>query len=297
MAAEPARRLSRLQLQLTTCAIRVQALYTLLDAVPAEDEPSGCPNLVVRGGEVRFEDVSFAYHKEAPALTDFSLTAPAGRTTALVGLSGSGKTTVFNLIQRFWLPTSGTILIDGQSITEVSLASLRRQIALVSQDVFLFEGTIRDNLTMEKGDVSENAIVAAVRAAHAEEFIDSLPHGFDTQVGELGGKLSGGQRQRISIARAFLKDAPIILLDEPTSAVDSETEWRIQSALKDLTRGRTTIVIAHRLATVANADLIHVIEAGRLVESGTQRELVRRDGLYAKLHRIQFAGMDAVDHG
>jgi ATP-binding cassette subfamily B protein len=252
---------------------------------------------VVRGGEVRFEDVSFAYHKEAPVLTDFSLTAPAGRTTALVGLSGSGKTTVFNLIQRFWLPTSGTILIDGQSITEVSLASLRRQIALVSQDVFLFEGTIRDNLTMEKGDVSENAIVAAVRAAHAEEFIDSLPHGFDTQVGELGGKLSGGQRQRISIARAFLKDAPIILLDEPTSAVDSETEWRIQSALKDLTRGRTTIVIAHRLATVANADLIHVIEAGRLVESGTQRELVRRDGLYAKLHRIQFAGMDAVDHG
>jgi ATP-binding cassette subfamily B protein len=210
-----------------------------------------------------------------------------------VGLSGSGKTTVFNLIQRFWLPPNGTIFIDGQPIAGVSLASMRRQMAFVSQDAFLFEGTVRDNIAAGQEDCTEAAIVAAARAAHADEFIRQLPQGYDTPVGELGAHISGGQKQRISIARAFLKDAPIILMDEPTSALDSETEQHVQAALAELTRGRTTIIIAHRLATIAKADVIHVIEAGTLVESGTQKDLVRTGGIYAKLHRMQTAHVDA----
>jgi len=217
------------------------------------------------------------------------MVAPAGRTTALVGLSGAGKTTVFNLLQRFWEPSGGVIRIDGQPISEVSITSLRRQIALVSQDVFLFEGTIRENIAAGREGASEEEIIAAARAAQADEFIRSLPKGYDTEVGELGSQISGGQRQRISLARAFLKNAPIILLDEPTSALDSETEQSIQEALQELTRGRTTIVIAHRLATVANADVIHVMDKGQVIESGRHRELIERGGLYARLYRIQFA--------
>jgi ATP-binding cassette subfamily B protein len=288
MAGEPLRRLSKLHLQLVTNAVQVRTLYSLLDTPAREIEAKPCPDLAVKGGEVRFADVSFAYDPKAQVLDRLSFTAPAGKTTALVGLSGSGKTTVLNLMQRLWSPSHGTIRIDGQDIHEVSLASLRRQISLVSQDVFLFEGTIRDNLVIDEGRHSDNDIIAAARAAHADAFIKSLPKGYDTQVGELGAQLSGGQRQRISIARAFLKDAPIILLDEPTSALDSEAEQFIQGALKDLTEHRTTIVIAHRLATVATADLILVLNAGRLVEQGTQDELLAKGGLYAKLHRLQF---------
>lgn len=292
MSADPVRRLSRLQLQLATCAIRVRMLYTLLDTPAPESETVRKPPLILAGGEVRFDKVTFAYKKGVPVLRELSLTAPAGLTTALVGLSGSGKTTMFNLIQRFWLPAKGAILIDGQSIADVSLASLRSQVAFVSQDAFLFEGTIRDNIASGQAGCSEAAIIAAARAAHADEFIRSLPLGYDTPVGELGGQISGGQKQRISIARAFLKDAPIILMDEPTSALDSETEQHIQGALAELTRGRTTIIIAHRLATIAKADVIHVLDAGKLVESGTQGELVRNGGLFAKLHRMQTAQLD-----
>lgn len=293
MAADPMRRLSRLQLQLTTCAVRVRMLYKLLGTPAPEGETEQKPPLVLAGGEIRFDKVSFAYSKGTPVLRDLSLTVPAGATTALVGLSGSGKTTMFNLIQRFWLPAKGAILIDGQSIADVSLASLRSQVAFVSQDAFLFEGTIRDNISSGQANCSAEAIVAAARAAHADEFIRNLPQGYDTPVGELGGQISGGQKQRISIARAFLKNAPIILMDEPTSALDSETEHHIQSALTELTRGRTTIIIAHRLATIAKADMIHVLEAGKLIESGTQGELVRQGGLYAKLHRMQSVHVDA----
>jgi ATP-binding cassette subfamily B protein len=293
MAGEPLRRLSRLQLQLVTSAVQVKMLYDLLDTPSAETEIPPKRPLVVKRGELRFDKVSFAYADNAPVLKALSFTAPPGKTTALVGLSGSGKTTVFNLIQRLWEPSSGSITIDGETIAEVSLASLRSQVALVSQDVFLFEGTVRENLVGGRKDHSEDAIIAAARAAHADEFIRSLPHGYDTPVGELGGRLSGGQRQRLSIARAFLKDAPIILLDEPTSALDSEAEQIIQAALQSLTGGRTTIVIAHRLATVAKADVIHVLSHGSMVESGTQAELLRRDGLYAKLHRLQFGDIAA----
>lgn len=289
MAADPARRLSKLQLQLATAAIGVKMMYDLLDQPATEVDEDQRPDLIATEGEVRFEGVTFSYDPDTPVLSELDLVAPPGKTTALVGLSGAGKTTVFNLLQRFWEPSEGAIRIDGQPISQVSISSLRRQIALVSQDVFLFEGTIRENIVAGRKDASEEEIVAAAKAAQADEFIRSLPNGYDTQVGELGSQISGGQRQRISLARAFLKNAPIILLDEPTSALDSETEQAIQSALQKLTRGRTTIVIAHRLATVANADLIHVMEKGRVVESGRHRELIERGGLYARLYQIQFA--------
>jgi len=248
------------------------------------------PDLAVRGGEIRFEQVRFSYKPGVVALAGLDLVAPAGRTTALVGVSGGGKTTALNLLQRFWTPDSGRILIDGRDIAEVSLASLRRRIALVSQDVFLFDGTIRDNIKAGRPEASEEETAAAARAAHADAFIRALPNGYDTAVGELGGQVSGGQRQRIALARAFLKDAPVVLLDEPTSALDSETEGVIQRALDELSEGRTTLVIAHRLATVLRADLIHVVDEGRVVESGSHRELIRAGGAYARLHRLQFEG-------
>jgi ATP-binding cassette subfamily B protein len=291
MASDPLRRLSRLQLQLTAAAAGARAMYDLLDLPPSEKSaPAAVPDLVVRGGEVRFEQVHFSYKPGAVALAGLDLVAPAGRMTALVGVSGGGKTTALSLLQRFWTTGSGRILIDSQNIAGVSLASLRRRIALVSQDVFLFDGTIRDNIRAGRPEASEEDIAAAARAAHADTFIRALPHGYDTAVGELGGQVSGGQRQRITLARAFLKESPVVLLDEPTSALDSETEHIIQRALDDLTRGRTTLVIAHRLATVLRADLIHVIEGGRVVESGTHRELIRADGAYARLYRLQFQG-------
>jgi len=288
MASDPVRRLSRLQLQLTAAAAGARTMYDLLD-LPASERPppAPAPELAVRGGEIRFDKVRFAYKSGAPVLADLELTAPAGRTTALVGVSGGGKTTILNLLQRLWLPDSGSILIDGQSIAEVSLGSLRRQIALVSQDVFLFDGTIGENIRAGRPEASDAEVAAAARAAHADAFIRALPGGYATPVGELGAQVSGGQRQRITLARAFLKDAPIVLLDEPTSALDSETELIIQRALDELSRGRTTLVIAHRLATVQRADLIHVVEGGRVVESGSHRELLCTDGVYARLHRLQ----------
>jgi ATP-binding cassette subfamily B protein len=293
MAGEPLRRLSRLQLQLVSSSVQLRLVYGILDTPAVEAEGADKSPLVVTKGEVRFDDVSFAYTAGTPVLSGLSFTAPAGSTTALVGLSGSGKTTVFNLLQGLWRPTGGIIAIDGQDLSDVSLASLRSHIALVSQDVFLFDGTVRENLVGDLKNCTDEAVRAAALVAHADEFISRLPEGYDTQVGELGGRLSGGQRQRLSIARAVLKDAPIILLDEPTSALDSETERIIQTALQSLTRGRTTIVIAHRLATVARADVIHVLDHGRVVESGSQAELLRRDGRYARLHRLQFEHLEA----
>jgi ATP-binding cassette subfamily B protein len=291
LAADPLRRLSRMQLQLAAAAAGARLMYDLLDSPPAEETPPAVGReLVIGAAEVRFEAVSFAYTTDAPVLADLDFVAPGGRTTALVGVSGAGKTTIFNLLLRFWTPERGAILIDGQSIAGLSLPSLRRRIALVSQDVFLFEGSIRDNIGFGRPGASEAEVIAAARAAHADQFIRSLPRGYDTQVGELGGQVSGGQRQRVALARAFLKDAPIVLLDEPTSALDSETEVVIQRALRDLSRGRTTLVIAHRLATVLGADLIHVVDAGRVVESGTHAELLRAGGAYARLYRLQFAG-------
>jgi subfamily B ATP-binding cassette protein MsbA len=287
LAADPARRLARVPLELATAGIGVRIINELMDTPAAEQERGKKPDLLISAGNVNFANVQFAYVPDIPVLTGLDLNISAGKTNALVGVSGSGKTTIFNLLQGFWTPTHGTISIDGQMISDVSLHSLRRQISLVSQDVFLFEGTIRDNI--KAGLATTDAKVKqAARSAHADAFIRKLAQGYDTQVGELGSQLSGGQRQRISIARAFLKDAPVVLMDEPTSALDSEAEQAIQEVLKDLMRGRTTIIIAHRLATIVNADVIHVVVGGRVVESGTHRQLIQRAGVYARLHRLQF---------
>lgn len=289
LAADPARRLSKMQLLLATHAISVRMMYDLLDVPPREREVSSNPDLVVTEGHIKFDRVSFAYKKDTPILKDVTLEALTGSVTALVGPSGGGKSTIFNLLLRLWNTSSGRITIDGQEIHKVSLASLRRNVSLVSQDVFLFEGTIRDNIAGGRDNVDLADIERAARLAHAHDFIQTFPLKYETPVGELGGQLSGGQRQRISIARAFLKNAPILLLDEPTSALDSESERAVQDSLKQLTKGRTTLVIAHRFSTIVNSDLIYVMHAGQIVESGNHATLLARDAHYTKLFDLQKA--------
>ena len=288
LAADPARRLSKVQLSLATQAIMVRMMFDLLDTPAAETGDETDAKLVVSNSTICFDNVIFSYKADTPVLNGLTLEAPSGNVLALVGPSGGGKTTVFNLLLRFWTAAHGEIRIDGQPINDVSIATLRKQIALVSQDVFLFEGTIRDNICAGRTDMDDEQIWKAARLAHAHDFIQALPQKYDTPVGELGAQISGGQRQRISIARAFLKDAPIILLDEPTSSLDSESEQLIQAALRELTRGRTTLVIAHRLSTILHADVIHVIEGGRSVESGTHTELLAKKGRYNHLFEIQY---------
>jgi ATP-binding cassette, subfamily B, bacterial MsbA len=288
MAYEPARRLGRVQVRMAQACVGLKMMFELIDARPALKEAPGAAPLTLTDGEIRFDAVTFGYTAQ-PVLTEMTLTCDAGQTTALVGLSGSGKSTIMNLILRFWDPWSGRVLLDGQDIAGVSIASLRSKIALVSQDVFLFEGTIGENIRAGREGASDAELLAASKAAYAHNFIEGLPDGYDTLVGELGAQLSGGQRQRVSIARAFLKNAPIILLDEPTSALDSESEQAIQRALAQLTERRTTLVIAHRLATVLNADRIYVLDNGKIAESGTHMQLLRNNGLYARLYEIQFA--------
>jgi subfamily B ATP-binding cassette protein MsbA len=272
-----------------------QRLFAVLDTVPAVQEKSGAHILRVPRGEVRFEHVTFSYGGDAVALNGVSFTAPAGKTTALVGPSGAGKTTVLNLIPRFYDLAGGNILIDGINIADVTLASLRDSVALVSQDVVLFDDTIRANIRYGRAEADDAEIEESARAAGAHEFITALPEGYDTLVGERGQSLSGGQRQRIAIARALLKNAPILLLDEATSALDTETERQVQTALERLKEGRTTLVIAHRLSTVAAADQICVIDQGRVAETGDHGALLTRNGLYARLHALQFASGVAAD--
>jgi subfamily B ATP-binding cassette protein MsbA len=292
LAYQPLKTLAGLNANLQEGLAAAQRLFTVLDIEPAIGDRDGARVLHVTGGEVRFEDVDFAYESGAQALRGVTLEIPAGKTVALVGASGAGKSTIMNLIPRFYDVAAGAVLVDGQDVRDVTLASLRAAIGLVSQEVSLFDDTIRANIAYGRFGASEEEIVAAAKTAAADEFIRGLPQGYDTMVGEHGVKLSGGQRQRLSIARAMLKNAPILLLDEATSALDTESERQVQGALKNLTQGRTTLVIAHRLSTVIGADIIYVIDNGRVVERGSHADLLRRDGAYARLHALQFLGRD-----
>lgn len=284
----PLKRLTTVQAQMQKGIAAAESIFHVIDADKEVD--SGVQTLERAQGDVEFEHVSFSYENgEKAVLDDISLKLPAGSVTALVGHSGSGKTTLAGLLPRFYPYQKGRILLDGHELSDYTLESLRRQIALVSQDVVLFNDTIAGNIAYGAlADASEDAIIAAATAAHAMEFIEQLPDGLNTVLGEDGTLLSGGQRQRLAIARALLKDAPLLILDEATSALDTESERVIQEALKEVMKNRTTLVIAHRLSTIENADQVIVLSQGKLVEQGSHEELLALNGLYARLYRTQF---------
>jgi subfamily B ATP-binding cassette protein MsbA len=284
----PLKSVATLQTQLQEGVAAASRVFGIIDReVKLVELPNAKP-LALKQGEIEFRDVTFAYDPDNVVLKGVSLTVPPGKTVALVGPSGSGKSTLVNLALRFFDPDNGEVLIDNQDIKHVTVDSLRDAIALVTQDPVLFDDTIRANIAYGTKPLVEDEVVAAAKAAAAHDFIMRLPKGYDTRVGEAGGLLSGGERQRIAIARAVYKDAPILLLDEPTSSLDSEAEAKVQAALEVLMRGRTVLMIAHRLSTVKKADLICVLDQGRIVEVGRHDELVAKGGLYTRLHRTQF---------
>ncbi len=287
LAYEPAKRLARLNIELNSALVGVRILFEVIDSPPSEPVDSNNPDLKIKTARLTFENVHFAYRYEELVLRGMSFVAEPGKLTALVGPSGGGKSTIFNLILRFYDTKRGKIIVDEQDIALSSRHSLRRHIAYVGQDVFLFRGTVRENIEFGKPGASEDEIVAAAKAAYAHDFISSFPRGYDTPVGEHGLQLSGGQRQRVAIARALIKNAPIILLDEATASLDSEAELQVREAMEHLCQGRTTLAIAHRLHTVSHADCIYVIEDGRAVESGRHDELLRASGRYASFYRLQ----------
>ncbi|MBN8913079.1 MAG: ABC transporter ATP-binding protein [Rhizobiales bacterium] len=288
MAAQPLKAVGGLMARVQEGLAAIESIYGILDEKPSNTDRPGAKPLVVKDGAVAFDHVDFHYGDASiPAVSDFNLAVGGGRTVALVGRSGAGKSTIVNLVPRLFDVTGGAIRIDGQDIREVTLGSLRSSIALVSQDVTLFDDTIRMNIALGRLDATEDEIVAAAKAAAAHEFILAQPEGYATVIGDRGVRLSGGQRQRLALAAAILKNAPILLLDEATSALDTQSERLVQQALADFTKGRTTIVIAHRLSTVQNADLIGVMDAGTLVEVGSHSDLIARNGAYARLVRAQ----------
>lgn len=289
MAYQPLRSLSKVNVSLQTGLAAAHRVFSVLDQPARLIERPEATELPRRSGAVRFDDVRFSYDGVDNALNGVSFEAKGGGITALVGPSGAGKSTVFSLIPRFYDPDRGRVVINGMDLREVTFASLRGAIAVVSQEVVLFDDTIMNNIRCGRLDASDEDVFAAARAAAAADFIEHLPEGYQTSVGEQGLRLSGGQRQRIAIARAILKDAPILLLDEATSALDTESERAIQTALGSLMKGRTTIVIAHRLSTIKDADVIHVFDHGRVIESGSHDVLLAKGGLYAHLHALQFA--------
>ncbi|MEO1601949.1 MAG: ABC transporter ATP-binding protein [Pseudomonadota bacterium] len=317
LAYDPARRVAQLNVVLHAQLVGVEAMYRLLDTQPQITERAGAVALPKGPGRIAFEDVEFRYEprmgggeasltiepeaaqkttREPAALKGLSFTAEAGRVTALVGPSGAGKSTVVQLLERFFDPAAGRVTIDGHDIAGVTLRSLRGRIAFVSQDTFLFEGTVAENIALGQAPGSprpdRETIVAAAETANADGFIRQLPKGYDTPLGENGAQLSGGQRQRLAIARAVLRDPQILLLDEPTSALDAEAEAHVSQALGRLMEGRTTLVIAHRLSTIRHADQIHVLEHGRVAQSGTHDALLAAGGLYARLYQLQYGTAD-----
>ena len=288
LAYEPAKRLARLNIDLNNDLVGVRVLYEVIDSPSGEPNDDNLPPLKLTRARVEFSEVGFAYRDDTPVLRGMSFVAEPGKVTALVGPSGGGKSTVLNLLLRFYDADSGSILIDGQNIASVSRRSLRQEIAYVGQIVHLFRGTIRENIALGKLRATDAEVIAAAKAAHAHDFIMSFPAGYDTPVGEHGLRLSGGQRQRVAIARALIKNSPIILLDEATASLDSESERHVQEAFAELCKGRTTLVIAHRLSTIMHADCILVVENGTIVESGRHNELLRKGVRYASFYRLQF---------
>ena len=293
LAYQPAKALSQLHVVVNEGIAAARRVFSILDVEPKIIDRPDSKDIELKTGAIELENVRFSYTDDVTALNGLSLSVPAGQTVALVGPSGAGKSTVFNLIPRFYDVTGGRLLIDGQDVRDVTLKSLRDAIAIVTQEPFLFDDTIRANIAYGKPDASDAEIEQAARQAAAHEFIVEQPKGYDTKVGEQGALLSGGQRQRIAIARAMLADTPILLLDEATSALDSESEQKVQDALGKLMKGRTTVVIAHRLSTIMDADQIYVLENGRAIESGSHGELMTRAGLYARLYNTQFNEDDA----
>jgi len=292
LAYAPMKRLSLINASLQDGLAAADRVFVALDTMPSIREREGATELALTKGQVEFENVSFAYVKDIPALSGVSLRIPADSTVALVGPSGAGKSTILNMIPRFYEVDDGRITIDGTDIRDVTLASLRANIGLVSQEISLFDDTVRANIAYGRPEASDAEIVEAAKRAAAHDFISQLPDGYETSVGGQGARLSGGQRQRVAIARAILKNPKILLLDEATSALDTESERQVQTALKELMTGRTTLVIAHRLSTIQDADIIYIIENGRVIESGNHAKLLSEGGAYAKLYTMQLVEKD-----